>query len=141
MAETEFLRRISPDLEIPYTIQTGLGIEREVVKNLVATADYGFTRGAHLWRETNINAPQLPDGFASFTDYLLSRDFDNRPDSRGARPVASANADIVRFDLGANTATTGGRDQGSERRQGPDARFERAAIIKHLFSVEGHKLI
>jgi hypothetical protein len=108
LAETEFLRRISPDLEIPYTIQTGLGVEREVVKNLVATADYGFTRGAHLWRETNINAPQLPRGFASFTDYLLSRDFDNRPDSRGARPVASANADIVRFDLGANTATTGG---------------------------------
>ncbi len=108
LPETEFLRRISPDLEIPYTIQTGLGIEREVVKNLVMTADYGFTRGAHLWRESNINAPQLPEGFASFTDYLLSRDFDNRPDSRGARPVASATADIVRFDLGASTSTTSG---------------------------------
>jgi hypothetical protein len=108
LSETEFLRRISPDLEIPYTIQTGLGIEREVIKNLVATADYAFTRGAHLWRESNINAPRLPEGFASFTDYLLSRDFDNRPDRLGARPVSGANADIVRFDLGANTTTTAG---------------------------------
>jgi hypothetical protein len=108
LAETEFLRRISPNLEIPYTIQTGFGIEREVIKNLVATADYTFTRGAHLWREANINAPALPDGFASFTDYLLSRDFDNRPDRSGARPVASATAEIVRFDLGANTSSTAG---------------------------------
>ena len=108
LAETEFLRRISPDLEIPYTIQTGLGVEREVIKNLVATIDYGFTRGAHLWRESNINAPRLPEGFATLTDYLLSRDFDNRPDGRGARPLTSAAADIVRFDLGANTSTTAG---------------------------------
>jgi hypothetical protein len=108
LPETEFLRRISPDLEIPYTIQTGFGVEREVVKNLVATADYAFTRGAHLWRESNINAPVLPEGFASFTDYLLSRDFDNRPDSGGARPIASATADVVRFDLGSNTSTTAG---------------------------------
>ncbi len=108
LPETEFLRRISPDLEIPYTIQTGLGIEREVIKNLVATADYTFTRGAHLWREDNINAPVLPDGFGSFTGYLLSRDFDNRPDRSGARPIASAAAEIVRFDLGSNISTTAG---------------------------------
>ena len=108
LPETEFLRRISPELEIPYTIQTGFGVEREVFKKLVATADYAFTRGAHLWRESNVNAPVLPDGFASITDYLLSRDFDNRPDRQGARPIASATAEIVRFDLGSNTATTAG---------------------------------
>ncbi|HSE97311.1 MAG TPA: TonB-dependent receptor, partial [Blastocatellia bacterium] len=28
--ETGFLRRVSPDLEIPYTLQTGLGLERQV---------------------------------------------------------------------------------------------------------------
>lgn len=102
--ETEFLRRVSPDLEIPYTVQSGLGVEREVRKGLVVTADYVFTRGAHLWRESNINAPQLPAGFANFTEYLLSRDFDNRP-TGGARPLVNANADVIRFDLGANTST------------------------------------
>ncbi|MFL6216004.1 MAG: TonB-dependent receptor domain-containing protein [Blastocatellia bacterium] len=109
--ESSFLRRISPDLEIPYTLQTGLGIERQITKNMVVTADYIFTRGAHLWRETNINAPRLPAGSASFTDYLLSRDFDNRPNTAGRRPVSGATADVVRFDLGASTSTTSGAIQ------------------------------
>src|SRR5262245_13998618 len=40
LAETQFLRRVSPDLEIPYTVQTGIGIERQISRNLVATVDY-----------------------------------------------------------------------------------------------------
>jgi hypothetical protein len=106
--ETEFLRRVSPDLEIPYTIQSGLGVERQVGATAVASVAYIFTRGAHLWRESNINAPVLPDGFATFTDYLLSRDFDNRRDSSGNRPIAGSNADAVRFDLGGGTSSTPG---------------------------------
>ena len=108
VAEKQFLRRVSPELEIPYTVQTGLGIERQVTKGLVATVDYIFTRGAHLWRETNINAPVLPPGFQNFTRYLESRDFDNRPGPNGARPIAGANADVIRFDGSANTASTTG---------------------------------
>jgi hypothetical protein len=91
-------------LEIPYTLQTGLGVERQLNEQAVITVDYIFTRGAHLWRETNINPPQLPSGFDNFTEYLMSRDFDNRP-IQGVRPIVSANADIIRFDLGANTST------------------------------------
>ncbi|HXG63872.1 MAG TPA: TonB-dependent receptor [Blastocatellia bacterium] len=105
--ETGFLRRVSPDLEIPYTTQTGFGVERQIARNFVATADYIFTRGVHLWREANINAPLLPVGFDNFTEYLLSRDFDNRP-VNGQRPISGVNADIVRFNLGANTSTTPG---------------------------------
>jgi len=108
LAETRFLRRVSTDLEIPYSIQTGLGFERQINKHLVAGADYIFTRGAHLWRESNINAPVLPDGFHSFTDYLLSRDFDNRPTSGGQHPISGSNADVVRFDNGSNISSTQG---------------------------------
>ena len=108
LPETEFLRRVSADLEIPYTIQSGLGLERQLAASLVVTADYVFTRGAHLWRESNINAPILPEGFASFTEYLLSRDFENRRDASGSRPLTGANADVVRFDLSADTTTTPG---------------------------------
>jgi Carboxypeptidase regulatory-like domain/TonB dependent receptor/TonB-dependent Receptor Plug Domain len=106
--EASFLRRVSDDLKIPYTMQSGIGIERQIAHKLVATADYIFTRGAHLWRESNINAPQVPEDFANLTEFLLSRDFDNRPNAAGRRPVSSANADVVRFDLGANTSTTAG---------------------------------
>ena len=108
LSETKFLRRVSKALEIPYTLQTGFGIERQLTKNLVASADYIFTRGAHLWRESNVNAPVLPQGFQNFTEYLLSRDFDNRPDSAGRRAVSAANADVVRFDLGTNTSSGSG---------------------------------
>jgi len=108
LAETRFLRRVSAELEIPYTVQTGLGIERQLNGRLVVGADYIFTRGAHLWRESNINAPVLPVGFQSFTDYLLSRDFDNRPKSSGQRPISGSNADVVRFDIGSNIASTQG---------------------------------
>jgi Carboxypeptidase regulatory-like domain/TonB dependent receptor len=108
VSETKFLRRVDQNIEIPYTIQSGLGIERQLGKKLVVTADYIYTRGAHLWRETNVNAPVLPSGFLSFTEYLASRDFDNRPSASGQRPVAGSNADIVRFDTGANTSTSSG---------------------------------
>ena len=108
LPETKFLRRVSPDLEIPYTLQTGLGIERQLTKSLIATADYIYTRGAHLWRETNANAPVLPKGFDNFTQYLLSRDFDNRAGSTGGRPISGATADVVRFDTSANTSSTSG---------------------------------
>ncbi|MEK6287356.1 MAG: TonB-dependent receptor [Acidobacteriota bacterium] len=111
IAETQFLRRVSPDLEIPYTLQTGLGIERQLAKRLVASVDYIFTRGAHLWRETNINAPVLPIGFRNFTQYLESRDFDNRPLQGGQRPISGSSADVVRFDGSANTSSTSGAIQ------------------------------
>jgi len=110
-AETQFLRRISPDLEIPYTLQTGLGIERQLTKSSVATVDYIFTRGAHLWRESNINAPVLPSGFQNFSQYLQSRDFDNRPSSSGQRPISGSSVDVVRFDVSANTSSTSGAIQ------------------------------
>jgi hypothetical protein len=106
--ERGFLRRVSEGLEIPYTLQTGLGIERQLSRSLLATADYIFTRGAHLWRETNINAPTLPEGFSNFTEYLQSRDFDNRLNSDGRRPISGTNADVVRFNASANTSTTPG---------------------------------
>ena len=111
LAETQFLRRISPDLEIPYTIQTGLGIERQITKSVIATLDYIFTRGVHLWRESNINAPILPSGFQNFSEYLQSRDFDNRPAASGIRPISGSTADVIRFDGTSNTSSTPGATQ------------------------------
>src|SRR5262245_1641643 len=70
--------------------------------------------GDKNWRlwcfDSGANAPRLPVGFATFTDYLLSRDFDNRP-VNGTRPIAGVNADVVRFDTGTNTSSTAGAIQ------------------------------
>jgi hypothetical protein len=112
--ESGFLRRLSNDFRIPESYQSSLGIEREIAAGFKLEANYVFNRGSHLWREINANAPRLPAGFDNFTEYLLSRDFDNaRNPATGARPItATGNADVVRFDLSqtpSRTITEGGR--------------------------------
>src|SRR5262252_9417577 len=99
--ESGFLRRIGDNFRIPESYQASLGMEREVARGFKVEANYVFNRGLHLWREINANAPRLPAGFNNFTEYLLSRDFDNsRNPATRQRPITATNADVARFDLG-----------------------------------------
>jgi len=113
--ESGFLRRIGDGFRIPESYQTSLGVEREVARGFKVEVNYVFNRGLHLWREINANAPRLPAGFNNFTEYLLSRDFDNtRNPATGQRPIVTAMTapDIARFDLSqtpSRTITQGGR--------------------------------
>src|SRR5206468_7780024 len=96
------LRRLDPTLRIPESYQVNVGFERQMSKTLVIEANYTWNRSLHLWREFNANAPALPKGFKSFTDYLASRDFANflsKPG--GVRPILnnSTAGDLVRFVL------------------------------------------
>jgi hypothetical protein len=99
--QTDFARRLDPNLRIPESYQANVGLERELARGLVVEANYTFSRGLHLWREFNANAPRLPAGFADFTAYLLSRDFPNFRDPSGARPLYDAQSagELVRFSL------------------------------------------
>jgi hypothetical protein len=97
-----FLRRLDPALNIPESYQTNIGVERQIGKRLVFEANYTWNRGLHLWREFNVNAPRLPKGFDSFTNYLSSRDFTNFLSAPGGvRPLlnTSTAGDLVRFVL------------------------------------------
>jgi hypothetical protein len=112
--ESGFLRRLSDNFRIPESYQGSLGLEREIAAGFKIEVNYVFNRGLHLWREINANAPRLPAGFNNFTEYLLSRDFDNsRNLITGQRPItATGNADVVRFSLSqtpSQTITEGGR--------------------------------
>jgi carboxypeptidase family protein/TonB-dependent receptor-like protein len=112
--ESGFLRRIGEDFRIPESYQASLGLEREVARRLKVEVNYVFNRGLRLWREINANTPRLPPGFNNFTEYLLSRDFDNsRNPATGQRPItATGNADVARFSLSqtpSQTITQGGR--------------------------------
>jgi hypothetical protein len=111
--ESGFLRRIGDDFRIPESYQASLGLEREISRGFKVEVNYVFNRGLHLWREINANAPRLPAGFDNFTDYLLSRDFNNsRNPATGQRPItATGNADVARFSLSqtpSQTITQGG---------------------------------
>jgi hypothetical protein len=97
-----FSRRLDPLLRIPESYQANVGFERELDRDFVFEANYTWNRGLHLWREFNVNAPVLPTGFKTFTQYLASRDFANFLNAPGGvRPIlnTSSAGDLVRFIL------------------------------------------
>ncbi|MEA2205632.1 MAG: hypothetical protein QOE77_2408 [Blastocatellia bacterium] len=99
---TNFSRQLDPALRIPESYQTNVGFEREIGRRYVVEANYTWNRGIHLWREFNVNAPRLPAGYKTFTDYLASRDFPNfLSGPLGSRPIydVSTAGDLVRFVL------------------------------------------
>jgi Carboxypeptidase regulatory-like domain len=96
------LRRLDPALRIPESYQANVGFERQMRRGFLFEANYTWNRTLHLWREYNLNAPVLPNGFSNFTEYLASRDFANflsKPG--GVRPIlnTSTAGDLVRFVL------------------------------------------
>lgn len=105
--EAGFIRRLSNDFRIPESYQASAGFERELARGFKIEINYVFNRGLHLWREINANASRLPAGFSDFAAYLTSRDFDNRRDANGNRPItATGNSDFVRFNLSATPTQT-----------------------------------
>jgi outer membrane receptor protein involved in Fe transport len=59
-AQPSNIVRFAPEIRSPYTIQSSLGIERQITKSLTATASYIHTRGLKLFRSRNLNAPFPP---------------------------------------------------------------------------------
>lgn len=112
---TGFSRRLDPTLRIPESYQANVGFEREIGKTFVFEANYTWNRGLHLWREFNANAPRLPAGFRSLTEYLASRDFVNFASPSGTRPIYNAGGagELVRFVFGPFNPTNPARCTGS----------------------------
>lgn len=97
---TDFSRRLDPHLRIPESYQINAGIERDLGRGYAVEANFTFTRGIHLWREFNANAPLLPAGYKNFTEFLASRDFANFINPATAtRPLynAATAGELVRF--------------------------------------------
>jgi hypothetical protein len=53
----QIFRTVDPNLQAPYTIQSGLSVERELPYETTLSASYVNTRGLHLLRARNVNAP------------------------------------------------------------------------------------
>lgn len=97
---TDFSRRLDPSLRIPESYQINAGAERDLGHGYAIEANFTFTRGIHLWREFNVNAPVLPPGYNNFSEFLTSRDFANFVNPITAtRPLFNARnaGDLVRF--------------------------------------------
>jgi len=95
-----FSRRVDEELRIPESYQINFGMECDLGDGYAVEANLNWTRGIHLWREFNINAPRLPGGYSNFSSYLASRDFANfRGFPTGNRPIYNASnaGELVRF--------------------------------------------
>ena len=106
---TNFSRRLDPQLRIPESYQVNAGVERDLGRGYSVEANFTFTRGIHLWREFNANAPILPAGYKNFTEFLASRDFVNFINPATAtRPLynAATAGELVRFVYGSLEANT-----------------------------------
>lgn len=111
------MRSLSPNLRIPYSLQSSLGIERRFGRMLTFEVSYVFNRTLRLWRDRNANAPIPPPG--GFVAFLLDppEGFPGvvrAPDGKtafdnSARQIADVGVRFVRFDLSA----TRSRDIGS----------------------------
>ncbi|MEA2238092.1 MAG: hypothetical protein QOC81_2816 [Thermoanaerobaculia bacterium] len=53
--------QLAPDVQIPYTLQYSVGVERQLTKSLSFVAGYRASRGHHLFRSVDVNAPLPPD--------------------------------------------------------------------------------
>jgi hypothetical protein len=101
VTNTNFSRRLDPGLRIPESYQLNAGVERDLGRGYAVEANFSFTRGIHLWREFNANAPVLPVGYKNFSEYLASRDFANFRTATGRPLHNTGNAgELVRFGYG-----------------------------------------
>ncbi len=100
---TDFSRRLDPALRIPESYQLNAGVERDLGRGFSVEANFTFTRGIHLWREFNANAPVLPAGYRNFSEFLASRDFVNFVNPATSTRLlynASTAGELVRFTYG-----------------------------------------
>jgi len=51
---------LDPTVRIPYVVQYGAGIERQLAKSTTLTVNYTGLRGVHLFRSRDVNAPPPP---------------------------------------------------------------------------------
>lgn len=105
---TDFSRKLDPQLAIPSSYQANVGAEFDLGKGFSIEGNYTFNRGIHLWREMNANAPVLPGQYLDFASYLVSHDFPNFRAANGNRPLhnTSTAGEFVRFVFG-NSSTPG----------------------------------
>ncbi len=61
LPQSNTITRVASDLQSPYTIQTALGVERQLPYRTNFTAFYIAQRNLHLLRSRNVNAPICPN--------------------------------------------------------------------------------
>jgi hypothetical protein len=73
--------RLASDVQIPYSLQYSVNVERQLSKTISVVGGYRGTRGHHLFRSVDTNAP-LPPDFAIVPDARFGHVQEIRSDGR-----------------------------------------------------------
>src|SRR5207302_9157641 len=84
--QTQAIYKVDSHLRAPYIIQSAIGFERQLPRNITLSMNYTNSRGLHNLRTRNINAP-LPGTYDP-----------NNPNSTGMRPYGNAAGDIYLYE-------------------------------------------
>jgi hypothetical protein len=118
--------RLEPNVQIPYTLQFGASVERQLAKSTTLTIGYTGLRGVHIFRSRDVNAPP-PPLYVARPDPTLgvwrqiesAGDLDSHSLEIGLRGnVTRRFTGMVQYTLGrannnvAGTSTAGGRGSG-----------------------------
>ncbi|HWB85556.1 MAG TPA: carboxypeptidase regulatory-like domain-containing protein [Bryobacteraceae bacterium] len=77
--------KVSSDLRAPYTMETAIGVERQLPWNTTFSATYTNTHGLHLLRTVNINSP-------------LPGTYDPSDPTSGVRPYGNALGNLLLYE-------------------------------------------
>ena len=69
--------RLAPQTIIPYTLQFGAGVERQLQKGLTLAVNYGGARGINLFRSRDVNAPLTPAALRPDARYSVIRQIES----------------------------------------------------------------
>jgi len=78
--------RIDPNLRAPYTMQSAIGVERQLTKNATMSVTYLHARGVHQLLTNDINAPLPDSGYDPFNP------------TSGVRPFGNAAGNIYQYE-------------------------------------------
>jgi hypothetical protein len=92
---------LDPKVKLPYLVQFGAGIERQVAKSTTITVNYYGTRGIDLFRSLDVNAPPPPFYLARPNpQYSVWRQIESSADMKAHSLEVGLRGNITRYFTG-----------------------------------------
>jgi Carboxypeptidase regulatory-like domain/TonB dependent receptor len=118
--------RLDPTVRIPYVLQYGAGVERQLGKSTTLTVNYTGLRGVHLFRSRDVNAPPPPfylarpdSNLSVWRQIESSSDLESQSLEFGLRGnITQYFVGMVQYTLGRAYNDAGGTTTGGSRTSG-----------------------
>jgi hypothetical protein len=118
--------RLDPTVRIPYVLQYGAGVERQLGKSTTLTVNYTGLRGVHLFRSRDVNAPPPPfylarpdPNLSVWREIESSADLESQSLDFGLRGnITPYFVGMIQYTLGRAYNNAGGTTTGGSRTSG-----------------------